>query len=255
MEREKPSLGLLLEATRKVIRGTRSSKRVEFRIGNGNGMMTTNLGTVWKMLRPSWCPHHHARLIEEVTERVRLTPAKDEDLGNFALGNLNTNVIHKLILPQSKESGETTSKLGSVKKLEPGSCLDLTCEGGGHTCDGRSCVRIQSFQREDLVAWFGDITEREKSEVQIVAECYTNTIVNIATALGFFSRMCSLQSLEMLESEHHLVTALSVESWPGALQTTQKHIRGWKTGLEAEMGFPVSKAYGLSVNAKSWWDQ
>ena len=63
--------------------------------------------------------------------------------------------------------------------------------------------------------------------------------------------MCSLQSLEMLESEHHLVTALSVESWPGALQITQKHIRGWKIGLEAEMGFPVSEAYSLPVNAKS----
>ena len=134
---------------------------------------------------------------------------------------------------------------------EPGSCLELTCGAGGHTCDGRSCVRIQSFQREDLVTWFGDITEREKSEVQIMAKCFTNTTVNIATALGFFSRMCSLQSLELLESEHHLVTALSVESWPGALQTAEKHIRGWKIGLEAEMGFPVSEAYGLPVNAKS----
>ena len=243
MEREKPSLGLLLEATPKVISVPRSSKRVELRLGNGNGMMTTNLGTVWKLLRPSWCPHTHASLIEEVTERVRLKPTKDEDLGTL-------DVIHKLIPPKSKESGEATSKLGSVKKLEPGSCLDLTCGGGGHTCDG-GCVRKQSFQREDLVTWFGDITEREKSEVQIMAECYTNTTVNIATALGFFSRMCSLQSLEMLESEHHLVTALSVESWPGALQTTQKHIRGWKIGLEAEMGFPVSEAYGLPVNAKS----
>ena len=87
--------------------------------------------------------------------------------------------------------------------------------------------------------------------MQIVAECYTNTAVNIATALGFLSRMCKLQPREMLESEHHLVTALSVESWPGALQTTQKHIRGWKIGLEAEMGFPVSEVYGLPVNAKS----
>ena len=206
MEREKPSLGLLLEATPKVISVPRSSKRVELRMGNGNGMMTTNLGTVWKLLRPSWCPHSHASLIEEVTERVRLTPTKDEDLGTL-------DVIHKLILPQIKESGEATSKLGSVKKLEPGSCLDLTCGGGGHTCDGRSCVRIHSFQREDLVAWFGDITEREKSEVQIMAECYTNTTVNIAT--------------------------------------TQKRIRGWKIGLEAEMGFSVSEAYGLPVNAKS----
>ena len=244
IEREKPSLGLILEIMSKVISVPRSNKRVELKRGNGNGMMTTNLETVRKLLRTSWCTDLHASLIEEVTERVRLTPTKDEDMGTL-------NVIHKLILPQSKETGEAMSKLGSVKKLEPGSCLDLTCGGGEHTCRGRSYVKIQSFQREDLVAWFGDIKEREKSEVQIVAECYTNTTVNIATALGFFSRMCSLQSLEMLESEHQLVTALSVESWPGALQTTQKHIRGWKIGLEAEMGFPVSEAYGLPVNAKS----
>ena len=180
MEREKPSLGLLLKTKPKVTSVPRSNKRVELRIGNGNGMMTTNLGRVWKLLRPSWCPHPHASLIEEVMERVRLTPTKDEDLRTLEW-------IHKLILPQSKESGEAMSKLGSVKKLEePGSCLDLTCGGGEHTCDGRSCVRIQSFQREDLVAWFGDITEREKSEVQIVAECYTNTTVNIATQVSCY---------------------------------------------------------------------
>ena len=75
--------------------------------------------------------------------------------------------------------------------------------------------------------------------------------MNIATALGFFSRMCSLQSLEMLESEHHLVTVFSVESWPGVLQMVQKHIRGWKIGLEAEMGFPEGEAYSLPTNSKS----
>ena len=220
VEQEKPSLGLILERKPMVISVPRSNKRVELKMGRGNGLLITKLGTVWKLLRPSWCPHPHSSLIEQVTERVRLAPTKDEDLGTL-------NVIHKLILAQSKDSGEAKSQLGSVKKLEPGSCLDLTCGGGEHTCDGLSCVRVQSFQKEDLVAWFADVTEREKSEVQIVAECYTNTIVNIATALGFFSRMCSLKSLEMLESEHHLVTALSVESWPGVLQITQKHIRGW----------------------------
>ena len=75
--------------------------------------------------------------------------------------------------------------------------------------------------------------------------------MNIATALGFVSRMCSLQSLERLESEHHLVTALRVESWPGVLQVTQKHIKSWKLRFEAEMGFPMSEAYGLPLMAKS----
>ena len=46
--------------------------------------------------------------------------------------------------------------------------------------------------------------------MQIVAECYASTTENLAKALGFFSRRCSLESLEMLESENHLVTALSV---------------------------------------------
>ena len=31
----------------------------------------------------------------------------------------------------------------------------------------------------------------------------------------------------------------------------QKHIRGWKIGLEAEMGLPVSEAYSLPMDAKS----
>ena len=243
VERERPSLGLILEKTPEVISVPRSSKRVELKMGM-NGMLTTNLGVVWKILRPSWCPHPHASLIEEVTERVRLASTEDEDLATLS-------IVHRRILPQKKESSEVTSGTGSVKKMEPGSCLDSTCGNGEHTCDGRSCVRIQSFQKEDLVTWFEDITEREKSEIQIVAECYASTTVNLATALGFFSRMCSLQSLERLESEHHLVTALSVESWPGVLQVTQKHIKSWKVRLEAEMGFPMSEAYGLPLNAKS----
>ena len=220
VERKRRSLRLTLDKIPEKISVPRSNERVELKVENGNGMLLTNFGTVWKLLRPSWCPHPHASLIEEVTERVRLSPTEDEDLGNL-------NVTHKLILPHSKGSEEKTSKLDKLaKKMEPDSCLDLMCGSGEHSCDGRSCVKIQSFQKEGLAIWYGDITEKEKSEVQIVAECYTNTTVNIAAALGFFSRMCSLQSLEMLEYEHHLMTALSVESWSGALQITQKHIRG-----------------------------
>ena len=44
---------------------------------------------------------------------------------------------------------------------------------------------------------------------------------------------------------------MSVDSWPVVLQMVQKHIRGWKIGLEAEMGFPVKEAYSLPTNAKS----
>ena len=98
----------------------RSSKRVKLKMGNGNGMLITNQGVVWKLLRSSWCPHPYASLVEEVTERVRLAPTEDEDLATMG-------IVHKLILPQVKESGEKTNELGSARKMEPGSCLDSTC--------------------------------------------------------------------------------------------------------------------------------
>ena len=88
----------------------RSSKRVELKMGNGKGRLITNLGVVWKLLRPSWCPHPHASLIEETTERVRLAPTEDEDLATLS-------VVHKMILPQVKESGERTNKLGTARKM------------------------------------------------------------------------------------------------------------------------------------------
>ena len=79
MEMEKPSIGLILERMPKVMSVRRSNKRVELKMGSGNSMLITNLGTIWKLPRLSWCPHPPASLIEEVTERVRLAPTKDED--------------------------------------------------------------------------------------------------------------------------------------------------------------------------------
>ena len=53
VERERPSLVLTLEKIPEVISVLRSNKRVELKMGNGNGKLITNLGTVWKLLRPS----------------------------------------------------------------------------------------------------------------------------------------------------------------------------------------------------------
>ena len=70
-------------------------------------------------------------------------------------------MIHKLILPHREESKEKIdkSKDESLKKMEPGICLNLPAGGGKQSCDGQSCVRTQSFQRKELATWFGDITE------------------------------------------------------------------------------------------------
>ena len=54
VEREWPSLGLTLEKMPEVISVPRSNKKVELKMGNGIGMLITNLGTVLKLLRPSW---------------------------------------------------------------------------------------------------------------------------------------------------------------------------------------------------------
>ena len=38
-------------------------------------------------------------------------------------------------------------------------------------------MRIQSFQKKDLGACFSDITEKDKSDSQILADCYASTTV------------------------------------------------------------------------------
>ena len=60
-ERARPSLGLLFEKMPEVISVPRSDKKVELRLGSGDDVLSTKLGTIWKLLRPSWCPYPHAR--------------------------------------------------------------------------------------------------------------------------------------------------------------------------------------------------
>ena len=95
-ERERLSLRLRLEKMSEVISVLRSDKKVELRLGGEVNIFSTNLGILWKPLEPSWCAHPQASLNEELTERVRMSPAKDEDLWNL-------NVKHKLILPHRGE--------------------------------------------------------------------------------------------------------------------------------------------------------
>ena len=52
-ERERPSRGLLLEKTPETVSVLRSDKKVELRLGCGDDVLSTNLGTIWKLLRRS----------------------------------------------------------------------------------------------------------------------------------------------------------------------------------------------------------
>ena len=59
----------------------------------------------------------------------------------------------------------------------------------------------------------------------------------------------SIESLERLERAHGLVTSLSVEVFPGALQTEQK-IGGWREALENEMNLKDSEAHHRPTGSK-----
>ena len=61
-----------------------------------------------------------------------------------------------------------------------------------------------------------------KNEKELIADCHGVTEVYLITALGFHSMTSSIESLERLERAHGLVTSLSKEVFPGALQTEQK---------------------------------
>ena len=69
------------------------------------------------------------------------------------------------------------------------------------------------------------------------------------TALGFHGMTSSIEPLERLERAHGLVTSLSVEVFPGALETEQK-IGGWREALENEMNLKDSEAYHRSTGLK-----
>ena len=69
-----------------------------------------------------------------------------------------------------------------------------------------------------------------------MVDCYASTTVNLATVLGFFSRMCSLESLKMLESEHPVLLALSVDP------ESSRSISGdGRSVLRQRWGFPRAR--------------
>ena len=84
---------------------------------------------------------------------------------------------------------------------------------------------------------------KAKTETELIADCHGGTEVNLVVALGFYSKFGSLESLLNLEQKHEMVTAISVEMFPGVLQTEQKHIGKWREVNEVEMNIRHSETY------------
>ena len=85
--------------------------------------------------------------------------------------------------------------------------------------------------------------------MELITVCHGVTEVHLITALGFYSMTSSIESLERLERAHELVTSISVEVLPGALQTEQE-IGGWREALENEMNLKDSEAYHRPTGSK-----
>ena len=110
-------------------------------------------------------------------------------------------------------------------------------------------LTISTTTFSQLAKLYGRLSMSDKNEMKMIADCHGVTEVNLTTALGFCSMTSSIESLERLERAHELVTSLSVEVFPGAMQTDQ-NIGSWREALENEMNLKHSEGYHKTVGSK-----
>ena len=84
---------------------------------------------------------------------------------------------------------------------------------------------------------------KAKTETKLIADCHEGIEVNLVTALGFYSKFSSLESQLNLEQKHEMVIAISVEVFPGVLQTEQKQIGKQREAIEVEMIIRQNETY------------
>ena len=91
---------------------------------------------------------------------------------------------------------------------------------------------------------------KAKTETELIANYHEGTEVNLVVALGFYSMFGSLESLLNVEQKHDMVTTISVEVFPGVLQTEQKSIGKWREAIEAETNIRHSETYRRPTGAR-----
>ena len=122
----------------------------------------------------------------------------------------------------SRSNGEDKVELpgwGPEYWVKPGSCLAEVCRLEGHVCGSLDCVKTLERQDKQLTILFGNVVMKARTETELIAGCHGGAEVNLVTALGFYSMFGSLESLLNLKPKHEMVTAISVEVFPGVLQT------------------------------------
>ena len=225
-------LGLVLEEEVTAPSVPKSNKRVEFGLGFSDEL-------VWELMRPSWCPSPNVDSILRTTQDVQRELNADCNLCDL-------NIIYNVMITASRSNGEDKVELpgwGPEGWVKPGSCLAEVYGLEGHVCGGLDCVKSLERQHKQSTILFGNVAMKARTETELIADCHGGTEVNLVTALGFYSMFSSLESLLNLEQRHEMVTAISVEVFPGVLQTEQKHIGKWREAIEAEMNIRHSETY------------
>ena len=133
-------------------------------------------------------------------------------------------MIHHLLalrITKQKSNPSTEPSEGNPSSdwLRQGDCLAYSSGMDGLVCGSGHSLNTLSEQHRQLAQLYGRLSMSDKSGMELIADCHGVMEVNLITALGFCSRTSSIESLERLERAHGLVTSLSVEEFPGALQT------------------------------------
>ena len=212
---------------------------MEFGLGFSDELLRTSLMAVWELMRPSWCPSPNADSILRATQDVQRELNADCNLRDL-------NIIYNVMITASRSNGEDKVELpcwGPEDWVKPGSCLAEVCGLEGHVCGGLDCVKTLEKQHKQLTVWFGNVVMKARTETELIADCHGGTEVNLVTALGFYSMFGCLESLLNLEQKHEMVTSISVDVFPGVLQTEQNHIGKWREAIETEMNIRYSETY------------
>ena len=246
VSKQQTRLGLVLEEKVTAPSVPKSDNRVEFELGFSDELLRTSLMVVWELMKPSWCPTPNTDLILRATQDVQREFNSDCNLRDL-------NIVYNLMTTTSKSNGEDKEELPGPEPedwVKPGSSLAEVCGLEGHIYGGLDCLKTLEKQQKQLMLLFGNIVMKAKTETNLIADCHGGTEVNLVTALGFYSMFGSLKSLLNLEQKHEMVTAISLEVFPGVLQTEQKHIRKWREAIEAEMNIRHSETYRRQSGAR-----
>ena len=239
-------LGLVLEEKMTAPSVPKSDKRVEFGLGFSDELLRTSLMVVRELMRISLCPSPNADSILRSTQDVQRELNADCNLRDL-------NIIYNVMTTASRSNGEDRVELpgwGPEDWVKPGSCLAEVCGLEVHVCGSLDCVKTLERQHKQLTILFRNVVMKTRTETELIADCHGGTEVNLVIALGFYSMFGSLESLLNLEQKHEMVTAISVEVFPGVLQTEQKHIGKWREAIDAEMNIRHGESYRRPSGAR-----